>query len=298
MSRLQAKWRASKLSEHSIRTYVAHLSKALAWAKSQGMIPEIPSIERPQLAKKERKAKGRPISLEEFERMLAAIPLIIKEEPNAVASWDRLLRGLWLSGLRLDEALRLSWSSQTDLRVDLDGAFPALIIPSAGEKGRKDRIIPLTGDFAEFLKQTPPRLRKGRVFVLTTQRKIAPTNMQYVSKVISRIGKAAGIIVGKYTANEKTKYASAHDLRRSFGRRWGGLVQNIFDLQTLMRHESVETTRTYYAHEDAAGLAKRLQDLAITFAITPVSPAGSENSKPVEKQGVSCKLPGQDSNLD
>lgn len=269
ISKLQAKWRGSKLSEHSIRTYLAHLSKSLAWAKSQGMLAEVPAIERPQLAKKERKAKGRPISLEEFERMLAAVSNVVKE-PSAVAGWQRLLRGLWLSGLRLGEAVKLSWDDRQAIRVDLDGPFPALLIPSSADKGRKDRVIPIVPDFAAMLAEVPPAERRGVVFALERQRKGdgSPSDVQYISAVISRIGKAAGVIVGTYTASGKTKFASAHDLRRSFGRRWASKVQNVFDLQTLMRHASIETTRAYYAHEDAEGLAERLSEIAISFAIT------------------------------
>lgn len=295
VSRLQAKWRGNKLSEHSIGTYLAHLSKALKWAKSQGMIPETPAIERPQLARKERKAKGRPISGEEFDRMIATVPLVIKAN-EAVPSWERALRGLWLSSLRLSELLTLSWDDRKMMRVDLDGSFPALLIPSAVEKGRKDRIVPIMADFAEFLQATPTDQRRGRVFPLVQQRdrkgKRPPDNMQYVSKMISKIGEEAGIIVGHYTASGKTKYASAHDLRRSFGRRWAGKVQNSIDLKTLMRHESLETTMAYYAHEDAEGLAKRVAELAISFAITTEPADKIQNTETQSPVKTSAKLPG------
>ena len=39
----------------------------------------------------------------------------------------------------------------------------------------------------------------------------------HVSKVITKIGKRAGVIV-----NDDGKAVSAHDLRRSFGKRFGG----------------------------------------------------------------------------
>ena len=41
---------------------------------------------------------------------------------------------------------------------------------------------------------------------------------------------------------EVVKYASAHDLRRSFGFRWADRVDT-FKLQELMRHSNIETTR-------------------------------------------------------
>ena len=39
--------------------------------------------------------KGRPITLEEFERMLAAVEKVCRRDPE---SWRFLLRGLWESG--------------------------------------------------------------------------------------------------------------------------------------------------------------------------------------------------------
>ncbi len=45
------------------------------------------------------------------------------------------------------------------------------------------------------------------------------------------------------------KYASAHDLRRSFGTRWASRVKPT-TLQLLMRHESIETTLKYYVAQD------------------------------------------------
>lgn len=43
---------------------------------------------------------------------------------------------------------------------------------------------------------------------------------------------------------EKVKYASAHDLRRSFGERWAMLISSNA-LMKCMRHESIQTTLRY-----------------------------------------------------
>ena len=57
--------------------------------------------------------------------------------------------------------------------------------------------------------------------------------------IVSDIGKAAGVKVSE--SGGKVKYASAHDLRRSFGERWASRVMpNV--LQELMRHENIQTT--------------------------------------------------------
>ncbi len=54
---------------------------------------------------------------------------------------------------------------------------------------------------------------------------------------------------------KKTKYASAHDLRRSFGSRWAERVMPAV-LQALMRHESIETTLRYYVGANAERTAE------------------------------------------
>ena len=55
----------------------------------------------------------------------------------------------------------------------------------------------------------------------------------------------------------KTKYASAHDLRRSFGDRWAKRVMPAV-LQKLMRHESIETSMGFYVDLDTDELAEDL----------------------------------------
>ena len=84
-------------------------------------------------------------------------------------------------------------------------------IPADLQKSRKDGIEPITPEFVRFLLETPKAERTGHVFKPAGNREMA-----HVSKVISAIGSAAGVVVDK----ESGKYASAHDLRRSFGFRW------------------------------------------------------------------------------
>jgi hypothetical protein len=76
-----------------------------------------------------------------------------------------------------------------------------------------------------------------------------------VSKIMSKIGKAAGVKV--YTNpkdSAKVKFASAHDLRRAFGARWAARVMPA-QLMELMRHESIETTLRSYVGTDAQAKA-------------------------------------------
>ena len=72
---------------------------------------------------------------------------------------------------------------------------------------------------------------------------------------ISEIGEAAGVIVA--TEESKVSYASAHDLRRSFGTRWASRVMPVV-LQELMRHSSIATTLRFYVASNAAKTAADL----------------------------------------
>ena len=64
--------------------------------------------------------RGRPITAEEFERMIEATPKVV--DNAAAESWRFYLRGLWASGLRLSESLTLRWDDAPDaIVVDLGG---------------------------------------------------------------------------------------------------------------------------------------------------------------------------------
>jgi integrase len=244
LSRFQAQLRKEGLREASIATHLRHLQAAFRWGVRQGMMVKAPEIERPKRGRKKgRVMRGRPITGEEFDRLVMATPKIRKLEPD---KWVRLLHGLWLSGLRLGEALALSWDEDADLTVRLDGTYPKLRIFGEGEKGNKDRMLPITPDFAEMLYAVPEEDRHGLVFGITT-------SIKRVSRYISRIGERAGVIVNK----AEGKFASAQDLRRSFGTRWASRVKPA-TLKLLMRHRSIETTMDYYVDQDADDVAAEL----------------------------------------
>lgn len=80
-------------------------------------------------------------------------------------------------------------------------------------------------------------------------------NVVWISVVGSRIGRLANIVVSQQSI--KTKYASIHDLRRSFGDRWSSKVMPQ-TLMKLMRHESIETTLRYYVGNDAEKIAEEI----------------------------------------
>ena len=249
LSTFQAALRTSGMKDVTIGVNLAHLRAALSWAHSMGLLVALPRLAKPAPVKGQRLMRGRPLAAEEFERMLDAVPKVRPKDPD---DWQRLLTGLWLSGLRLGEALTLSWEPDAALFVDLYGKHPQLRIYAEAEKGRRDRKLPLTPDFAQWLLQTPEADRTDHVFKLRGLSNRQMTDKR-VSRTISAIGKRAGVLVNRDT----DKYASAHDLRRSFGTRWAKRVMPAV-LQKLMRHSAIETTLRYYADIDADDLAADL----------------------------------------
>jgi integrase len=239
------------IRETTIASVLRHLRPALVWAVSMGMLPAVPKIEMPRRAKGQTLARARAVTAEEYERMLAACD---KARPHDAATWKRYLTGLWLSGLRLDESLRLSWDAEEGFMVDFSGRRPSFRIYAQSQKSRRDEILPMTPDFCHWLKATFPEAeRAGRVFKLDGLKTGKPITPQRVIRIVSNIGKKAGVVVNKADG----KFATAHDLRRAFGTRWAKRVMPAI-LKKMMRHSSIETTMAYYVDLDAAEVADQL----------------------------------------
>jgi integrase len=323
LSRFQAALRDGRRSENTIKGYLNHLRAALSWAVAQEMIFKMPAIKKVQRAKKGgvgHKGKGRAITTEEFERLLAAVPATLGEwrklkrhaarktarnkglkqhktktdsipveiSPKAVASWRHYLTGLWLSGLRLTESLEVYWDRPDDrLCIDLEGKHPRLRIPAELEKGHRDRLLPITPDFAEYLLLTPGPERRGPIF-----RPLMPSesraNAHLAGRMISLIGEKAHVVVHTDARTGHVKYASAHDLRRSFGTRWAKQVKTPI-LMRLMRHENIQTTMSYYVSLECDEIAEQLWGVGSVFGSVAASgpeTAGGQTTQPFAIQRV------------
>jgi integrase len=235
--------RAGGMKETTLSVHLAHLKPVLKWAVRQGYLRAMPDIDMPKRAKGvSQTMRGRPITGEELDRMIAQVPTKRKREPE---KWQRLLRGLNLSGLRLSEALSLSWDDDAPVSVCVAGKYPALRIQAEAEKAHRDRLLPIAPEFAEFLLAVPHVECCGLVFGIYGQNG-RPLSTKRASRYISSIGKAAKVVIDK----SADRFATAHDLRRSFGSRWAKRVMPAV-LKELMRHSSISTTMTYYVSQSA-----------------------------------------------
>ena len=283
VSSFASKLREEGKSEATIQAYLAHLHSALAWAVDVGLLRQIPKFPKIKRAKGQKMMKGRPITAEELDRMLAAIPGVltgqdrkrkrndsakprkprkpkepISPNPAAVASWEEYLRGLWWSGLRLGESITLAWERRAGFSVDLTGKHPMFRIRAEWQKSHREELCPIAPEFAEWLLAIPEAQRHGRVFRLLGQSGSQLRDPVYVSAVVTRIGKTARVVVDERTKRDRktgevrtvVKYASAHDLRRSFGFRWSRRILPA-ELKELMRHADIQTTMLYYVGQEA-----------------------------------------------
>jgi integrase len=249
----------------------------------------MPNIEKPRTPRGAKRSKGRSITAEEFERMLDKVPIAIDwnektEQPRKdrrnvrfAAAWQDFLRSLWASGLRLDEALRLHWEAGAFRVGPLDAPWPRFLIDSEGEKGARDRDLTIDPLFVEMLRKSIPAARRGHVFKLTLWSKGKPRivrRVDTVSRIIARCGWLAGIKVDENTRTGTVKYASATDLRRSFGDRWSHIPLPL--LKHLMRHQSAETTLRFYAGQNSDQLAAEIyRHAAGGKLVDPVSKSAS-----------------------
>lgn len=241
------------LSMDSVRGYCGYITGFLKWAERQQFIERAPLLSLPRRKKGSKKSKGRPLSLEEFERMLAAIPSVIKNT-EWEESWEFFATGLWESSLRLGEALMLHWTNPP-VKVNLGGKYPMMDFEVEADKGRQVRQLPITPGFFAMIKDNR---RVGHVFRPHLRGGVS-RRVDTVSKKISALGQKANIIVDKNAKTGKVKYASAHDLRRSFLERWRSKVDAAV-LQVMARHESFETTKQYYLSDEAEKVAEAIWD--------------------------------------
>ena len=206
--------------------------------------------------------KGRPITGEELWKLLKATRKVVG--PKAAKHYRRLLVGLWWSGLRIGEAVALRWDGiSAGLVVDMTGRRPMLRIDAAAEKGNRNRLLPLAPEFCRLLSRVPADKRRGRVFSVPHpktgrhvavrrgfRRSFAKSARRPGSRSVPRSRARSTRRPGERRPVEVVKFASAHDLRRSFGERWAERVLPKV-LMELMRHESIGTTMRFYVGQNA-----------------------------------------------
>jgi integrase len=135
------------------------------------MIASVPRFRIPQKQSGASLAKGRPLAGEEHDRMRAAAGKGLRRD---VEAWQRLLDGLWHSGLRLSEAVALPWEPTAAITaiVVKGRRRPVVRFRASGQKARRDEVWPCPPEFAAMLEAVPEAERTGFVFKLPKRRSL------------------------------------------------------------------------------------------------------------------------------
>lgn len=238
INRFVASRRSGGAAEATIKKDLTQIRAALRWAVASKYLRFCPTIPKINRSHRSAEMKGRPLTDAEFAAMVSAVESVVGN--YAAASWERLLRGLWLSGLRIGEAIALRWERGPWPSVDIaDPSRPIMVISGGRQKSGIEQRLPLTPDFGQFLAEDDDR--EGYVFRQFGLRGWHIRSLSSVVHIISEIGEASGVIIDESRGSHPT----AHDLRRSFGSRWSTLVMPAV-LKELMRHSSIETTMRFY----------------------------------------------------
>ena len=241
-----ARWehwlRHRPLSEASVATYLAHLRAALRWAARQ----QPPLLARPPAIRVSawKEPRARAVQGEEFERLLMAAERVRPHDHQFASLW---ISALYYTGLRLGSLYALSWDESADVWLDTSRDYPLIRMRPRGSKSRQQRVTPPLPEFWPLVEAFD---RSGFVLPWPVRRhRIARRTVQ---KVVTQIGKRAGVITNPQTGHT----ATAHDLRRSYAtalaRRYGyGAAQ------LGAGHADIETTMHYV---DAEQLAAQMRE--------------------------------------
>jgi len=256
LSEFRGKLTAEGLARSSVASYLRELRTALNWAVGKVEGYEAPKVPIPKI-KADKRAKGRPLTREEFDRILDAVEAVVGKD--RAPAWRQLLRGLWLTGLRLGQGLALTWDDPNRPHLaDLDTRAPLLVIPADHAKDGTAREIAMTPDAVAWFRKRPPTRRRGLVFRPLTRYGQA-ARQEATGKTIAKIGRRARVwIRDREKLDRKTgqrvtvaQFATAHDLRRSFGARWAPYVKPLV-LMHMMQHGQIKTTNQFYIGQNTA----------------------------------------------
>lgn len=250
----QSSLRDAGLASATIDSTMQTLWAVVRWGVDFELLPE---INRPRKRNRKRdrvtqKAKGRSLTGEEIDRMVAAVPLVIRKGEDAEA-FVRAIHAARLMGLRLDDCHRLRFEPAPDAHwVTLDARQPFITFCDVQKSGETEDV-PLTDAAVAWLKSLPAiewiaRGRGERGWHKTTNR---------TGRVVSAAGKQARILT-KATGGKGggPKWASLHDCRRTFATQLLATGMSVKQVQKRTRHADHNTLLAYYAD---AGHVENLQ---------------------------------------
>lgn len=145
-------------SPNSVNGMMGAIMAFIRFCHTRGWIDSVPPI---QKIKTDEVMKGRPVTAEEFERMLEAVPKVTGQ--SSATSWIFALNVLWESGFRIGDLMDFHWDDANHIRPvwpTRKGQHPTIIVPSTQKNGRVQEIPMLPG-LQEILHTIPKIKRTG-----------------------------------------------------------------------------------------------------------------------------------------
>ena len=150
--------RYDRRSPNTVNSMLASVMAFAHHCEQRGWIAVVPKLQKLEV---EEVMKGRPITGEEFERMLDATPKIVGQ--SVAASWQLALRILWESGFRVGDLMNFSWDDERHIHpvwTNRKGQHATIIVPSSQKNGRVQEI-PLLPGLNAVLMSVPEKDRTG-----------------------------------------------------------------------------------------------------------------------------------------
>ncbi len=210
--------RYQRRSPNTVNSAIAAVMAFARFCHKHDWIASVPPVEK---IESDEVMKGRPITEEEFQRMLDATPDVVGND--AAASWRFALRVLWESGLRVGELMDFSWDREGHVRPVWPSQpqhHPTLLIPST-QKNRRVQEIPMLPGLQTLLEAVPEQDRKGWIVnpiplsPRLKRRALRPSKSelrqlvkQYSNTAIAKVCGVSETAVRKWIGQEKISVAS------------------------------------------------------------------------------------------
>lgn len=147
-------------SPNTVNSMLAAIMAFVRYAYDHEWIDRVPPLRKLDV---DEVMRGRPITGEEFDRMLEAVPKIVGDGPTE--EWRFALKILWESGFRIADLLDFSWDNIERIHPvwpRRKGQHPTLVIPSTQKNGKNEEI-PLLPGLKKLLDTVPEERRVGFV---------------------------------------------------------------------------------------------------------------------------------------
>jgi len=150
--------RYDQRSPNTVNSMMAAVMAFVRFCQKHGWINAVPPVEKLDT---DDVMKGRPITGEEFDRMIEATSAVVGT--LSAPSWQFALRILWESGFRVGDLMDFSWEDERHIhpvwatRRDMHST---IIVPSTQKNGRHQEI-PMQPGLQALLEAVPEKDRTG-----------------------------------------------------------------------------------------------------------------------------------------